>query len=122
MISFTVSCGDPDRTAMGSSIYTFFQYTRLAQALVTRDPSLPALPLLLLFHLRLICVAYVTTVLVRHWAVLHQQMGSNQRGQQPQLNVKIARASMCEIDYNEDSTHWITMHRKYITGSADVCE
>lgn len=53
---------------------------------------MPALPILLLVNLRYICVIYVTTVLVRHWAGLYQKMGKNHQGHgQGQLTERIAR-------------------------------
>eukprot|EP00752_Nemacystus_decipiens_P004326 g3951.t1 len=58
--------------------------------LVSPQPGMPALPLLLLLHLRHICVGYVTTVLVRHWAVLYQRMGKNQHTQGP-LTERVSR-------------------------------
>lgn len=61
----------------------------LPQCLATPEPGLPALPLLLLLHLKHIGVGYVTTVLVRHWAVLYQQMGRSQQG--GQLNERVSR-------------------------------
>lgn len=61
------------------------------QALATRKPGMPALLALLFYHSRLMFVEFVTTVLVRHWALLHQQMGKN-RPNEEHLNDKIARA------------------------------
>ena len=77
----------------------FELHTSHPQALVTEEPGIPALPLLLLFHFRLIGVAYVTTVLVRHWAVLYQQMSQNQRNQM-HLSAKIERKSYHVISYH----------------------
>ncbi|CAM9911097.1 unnamed protein product, partial [Pylaiella littoralis] len=52
-----------------------------AVSLVSQEPLIAALPLLFVLHLRYICVGYVTTVLVRHWAMLYQQMGLPQTSQ-----------------------------------------
>lgn len=80
----------------------------MPQALVTREPGLPALPLLFIFHLQLICVTYATTVLVRHWAVLYQRIGKNQ----PQLTGNTARECVMMIHRPFD-LHYISYYHTY---------
>lgn len=71
-------------------VLQFSSLDAATQCLASQQPALPGLAALLLLHTKYICAGYVTTVLVRHWAVLYQQMGQSQQNN-GQLNERTAR-------------------------------
>lgn len=83
-------CTDWDETISRLFVHIVALLLVPSQSLASPEPGIPAVPLLLLLHARYICVGYATTILVRHWAVLYQQMGKNQQTE-GQLTEGIAR-------------------------------